>query len=91
MVGDPAVSVYVTWQLPELSVHGDPVKAPVGASDVLNETVPEGLNPDDSVAVQVVVDPAVNWGHDTEITGDALLSVTIVVAGIPALLLLSPE
>jgi hypothetical protein len=41
--------------------------------------------------VQVVVDPAVDGGHDTETIGDALLIMTVVVTGFPALLLLSPE
>jgi len=81
----------VTWQLPEASMHGSPVNVPVEVSVVLNETVPEELNPDDSVAVQVVVDPMVNEGQDMESMGDALLTLTIVVTGIPALLLPSPE
>ncbi len=45
-------------------MHGDPVNEPV-ESDVENETVPEGLYPDDNITVQVVDDPALNDGHDT--------------------------
>jgi hypothetical protein len=83
--GEPAeVSEYVTEQLPELNVQGDPVNEPV-ESEVVKETVPEGLYPDDSVAVHVVDDPTVNDGHDTEMVGVALTTVTVVVP-VPALL-----
>ena len=72
IVGEPAeVSEYVTEHVPELSVQDDPVNEPV-ESEVVKETVPEGLYPD-SVAVQVVDDPIANDGHDTEtvgVTGD---------------------
>lgn len=50
-------------QLPEFTVHGDPVNEPV-ESVVVKETVPEP--PPLTVAVQVVDDPAVNDGHDTD-------------------------
>jgi hypothetical protein len=65
IVGDPrALSVYVTWQLKEfITVQGEPMNEPV-VSEVLKETNPEDL--DVAVAVQVVVDPKLNDGHDTD-------------------------
>ena len=91
IVGDPeAVSLYVTWQVPETSVQGDPVNDPV-PEEVENETVFEGLYPPVRVTVQVVDDPVENDGHETAVVGVALMIVTVLVPGVPALLLLSPE
>jgi hypothetical protein len=65
IVGVPAaLSVYVTVHDPAKSVHGSDVNEPVNGSDVVIETVPPGLDPV-TVAVHVVIPPAVNVGHET--------------------------
>ena len=68
----------MTLQLPELSVHGDPMNLPVAGSEVLKETVPEGLYPDSTSAVHVVVDPTVSDWHDAYAVGVALLTLSVV-------------
>ncbi len=70
IVGEPeAVSEYVTPQLPELNVHGDPVNEPMLGSEVVKDTVPPV--PPATVAVQLVVDPTVNEGHATDMVAAA--------------------
>ncbi len=73
-----AVSLYTITHEPEESVHGfDVVNEPV-PDVVLIETVPVGPTPV-TVAVQVVVPPAMNDGQETLVVDVALLIVTVVV------------
>ena len=67
MVGVPAeISLYVIVHEPEESVHGfDVVNEPV-PEEVVNLTVPVGFNPVTAM-VQIVVPPAINDGHETEV------------------------
>ena len=72
------VSLYTITHEPEERVHGfDVVNDPV-PDVVLIETVPVGLTPV-TVAVQVVVPPAVNVGQETPVVDAALLIVTVLV------------
>ena len=67
MVGVPAeISLYVITHDPEESVHGFAVVNEPVPDDVVNQTVPVGLAPV-TVTVQIVVPPAANDGHETEV------------------------
>lgn len=70
-MGVPAeVSLYVIVHVCDASVHGFGVVNEPVPDEVLNVTVPVGLEPV-TVAVQVVVPPTVNDGHETTVPDEA--------------------